>query len=85
MLATKECDQIIEFSFNSKQKSFVIRFLDGSSYLLKISDLPRRLIGNSPDWNSARADQSKTALLVNTSKEVRVINAKTIHNRGKVF
>lgn len=83
MSALKEYEQIVEHSFNPKQECFVVRFLDGSSYVLKISDLPKKLITNSPDWPTATLSKERTSILVNTHKDIKVIAAHIIHARGK--
>lgn len=83
MSAIKEYEQIVEHSFNPKQECFVVRFLDGSSYVLKISDLPRKITTNSPNWQTATLSEDRTSILVNTNKDIKVIAAHIIHSRGK--
>lgn len=81
----EEFERIVEYSFNPKSDNFVVRFLDGSSYTLSISDLPKKLQTKKPAWEEAGLNDDHSALLVTAGKDVRVIPSHVIHARGKVL
>lgn len=81
----QEYERIVEFSFNEKNQRFVVRFLDGSSYVLHVNDLPKKMQTKKPRWVEAQLNKERTALLVNTNKEIRQIHCHIIHSRGKVL
>lgn len=79
----QEYERIVEFSFNPKEGRFVVRFLDGSSYSLGISSLPKKMQTKKPNWEEASLSEDHTSILVNVGKEVRVIPSHMIHARGQ--
>jgi hypothetical protein len=84
-MATAEYESIVEFSFNPKQEKFVVRFLDGKSYALEISALPKKMQTKKPDWEEAYLSGARDAIVVIAAngKEVRDIPAYMIHSKGK--
>jgi hypothetical protein len=83
MQITKEYEHIVEYCYIPKQKKFVVRFLDGSSYVLSIEDLPKKLQTRSPDWENATLSEDNSALIIEANLELREIPAHIIHARGK--
>jgi hypothetical protein len=81
----QEYEIIVEFSFNSKQDSYVVRFLSGESYVLKTTDLPKKLRTRSPEWDKAVLSTTKSALIVKAGNEIRELPAHIIHSRGKLL
>ena len=79
----EEYEHIIEFSFNSRQNKFVVRFLDGKAYALNLADLPQKMQTKKPVWEEAYLSSQKTALIVQAGKEVREIPSHMIHSKGK--
>lgn len=81
----QEYERIVEFSFNPKEERFVIRFLDGSSYSLGITDLPKKMQTKKPKWEDAALSDDRVAIMVNVGNEVRIIPSHMIHARGQVL
>jgi len=81
----KEYETIVEFSFNTKQDTFVVRFLSGESYALKTADLPKKLQTKSPEWDKSVLSKERTSLIFPAGKEWRQIPSHTIHSRGKLL
>ncbi len=79
----KEYERIVEFSYHNKHKRFVIRFLDGTSYVLNIENLPKKLLTRKPDWENTYLSSDRCRLLVTAGEDVRQIPAHIIHSRGK--
>ena len=82
-MSNEEYTIIVEYSFNPRQQSFVVRFLNGESYSLKITDLPKKMLTKKPVWDSTHLNDSKTALIYNAGEEMRQIMFHVIHSRGK--
>lgn len=80
-----EYEVIVEFSFNSKQNSYVVRFLSGDSYVIKTTDLPKKLQTKRPQWDKAALHRDKTSLVVKAGREKRQILSHVIHSRGKIL
>lgn len=78
-----EC--IVEYCYNSKQETFVIRFLNGDFYSLKISDLPKKMLTKKPDWENTKLSPEKNALIYEAGGDLRQILAHTIHAKGKLL
>lgn len=78
----KEYEKIVEFSYNEKQDCFVIRFLDGSLYVLKTENLPQKIKKNKPDWTATYLKNNQSGLIVVSGKEKREIEPYVIHTRG---
>lgn len=78
-----EFARIIEYCYHEKHERFVIRFLDGSSYALKVSDLPKKLQTKKPKWEDAKLSEDQTSLVVFAGNDERQIPAYIIHARGK--
>ena len=74
---------IVEHSYNPKQKCFVVRMLSGNSYVLKLNDLPKKLLTNSPEWDSSMVTPGKDSILVKTHKDIKIINISIIKEKGK--
>lgn len=81
----QEYEHIVEFSFNPKQEKFVVRFLDGKSYVLEITALPKKMQTKKPAWKDAYLSGSRDAIITvaGNGKEVREIPAFIIHAKGK--
>ena len=81
----QEYEHIVEFSFNPKQEKFVVRFLDGKSYAIKISALPKKLQTKKPSWEDAYLSGPRDAIITVTGSgnEIREIPAFMIHAKGK--
>lgn len=82
---SQEYEYIVEFSFNPKQEKFVVRFLDGKSYALEISALPKKMQTKKPSWGTAYLSVSRDAIVTVAANgnEVREIPAFMIHSKGK--
>lgn len=78
-----EYECIVEFSFNPRQQRFVVRFLDGKSYLLDIADLPKKMQTKKPEWENAYLSGDRTSIIVHANKEPREIPAFMIHSKGR--
>jgi len=80
-----EYEHIVEFSFNPRPEKFVVRFLDGKSYVLEVSALPKKMQTKKPAWKDAYLSVSKDAIVTTAGngKEVREIPAFIIHAKGK--
>lgn len=81
----QEYETIVEFSFNAKQEQFVIRFLDGSSYMLKIADLPKKMQTKKPPWKEATLSPNRNSLVVKMEKEIREVLSHMIHSKGTLI
>jgi hypothetical protein len=84
-MAAPEYEIIVEFSFNTKTESFVIRFLTGESYMLPVSELPKKLQTKRPAWEEAEISPSKTAIMFKAGHEMREIPAHIIHSKGTII
>lgn len=80
-----EYEQIVEFCYIPKQENYVIRFLSGECYTLKVTDLPKKMQTKSPDWENAVLSQEKNYILVTAGKELRQIACHVIHSKGKLL
>lgn len=80
----EECQHIVEFSFNSKQPCLMVRFLDGSLYHVKISNLPKKFQSHKPEWSGVTVSDDFSELIVKTTKELKYIPFKTIQKRGEL-
>lgn len=80
-----EFQQIVEFSYHLKDERFVVRFLDGSSYILKISSLPKKLQTKKPKWEESFLSEDRSGLLVRVGKDLRVIPSHVIHSKGEAL
>ncbi len=79
----QEYEIIVEYCFHPKLEHFVVRFLDGSSYILKVEDLPKKLQTKKPDWEDATLSEGKNSILVTAKKDTRQIPAYLIHSVGR--
>ena len=81
----QEYEHIVEFSFIPKQEKFVVRFLDGKSYSLEVSALPKKMQTKKPAWEEAYLSGERDAIVMiaGNGKEVREIPAFMIHSKGK--
>lgn len=60
-----EQETIVEYSFNSKSSCFVVRFLDGSSFVLNTLDLPKKVQFNKRlNWEGTQLTPEKKGLFV---------------------
>ena len=78
----REYAHIVEFSFNPREEQFVIRFLDNSSYVLKVTDLPKKMQTKKPKWEDTELAKDRSALLVPVGDDFRPIPFNIIHSRG---
>ena len=83
METAREYAHIVEYSYNPKNKHFVIRFLDNSSYVLKIDELPKKLQSKKPKWEETKLTNDRSALAVTAGKITRLIPFNIIHSRGQ--
>lgn len=81
----QEFERVVEYSYNEKSACFVVRFLDGSSYLLAIADLPKKMQTKKPEWEEAVLNEDKTAIIVQAGDDLRQIPSHVIHSRGKLL
>lgn len=79
----REFAQIVEFCFIPKEQHFVIRFLDNNSYVLKVADLPKKMLTKKPQWEDAAISPERDSILVQAGGDLRVIPFHIIHARGK--
>jgi len=80
----KEFENIVEYCYHTKHQKFVVRFLDGSSYTLKITDLPPKLQTRKPTWEEAILSPMKSSLVVPCGSGAKEIPSHLIHSRGKL-
>ena len=80
-----EYERIVEYSFNPKQETFVIRFLSGESYALEVSELPKKMLTKKPDWENSYLSNEKDSIIFPAGKDLRMIAAHVIHARGKLL
>lgn len=81
----REFERIVEFCFIEKEQRFVVRFLDGSSYSLPISDLPKKLQTKKSEWNESTLSDDRDSILVKAGKDIHQIPAHIIHARGTIL
>lgn len=81
----EEFERVVEYSFNPKSECFVVRFLDGSSYLLSVADLPKKMQTKKPGWEYAVLNEERTAIIVQAGDDLRQIPSHVIHSRGKLL
>lgn len=81
-MAHEDYERIVEYSYQPKIKRFVIRFLDGSSYVLQVEDLPKKLQTKKPDWDNASLASDNSKILFQAGGESREIPTHIIHSRG---
>ena len=80
-----EYERIVEYSFNPKQETFVVRFLSGESYALNISNLPKKMLTKKPDWKNSYLSDDQDSIIFPAGKDFRLIAAHVIHSRGKLL
>ncbi len=80
-----EYEVIVEYSFNPKTELFVVRFLSGESYALKVNELPKKMCTKKPDWERTRLSDDKKAIIFEASGEERQLIAPVIHSKGKLL
>jgi hypothetical protein len=85
MSDSREYEQIVEFCFLPKEEQFVIRFLDNTSYVLRVADLPKKMLTRKPLWENATVSKDRNALLVLAGSEFREVPAHVIHSRGRLL
>lgn len=78
----REYASIVEFSYNKREEQFVIRFLDNNSYVLKITELPKKMQTKKPKWEETRLSTDRGSLLVPVGNDFRPIPFNVIHSRG---
>lgn len=79
---------IVEYSFNPKSSCFVVRFLDGSSFVLKTSNLPKKVQFNKHlDWESTQLLPSKNGLFVPINSQTGGISIEhnIIRTKGNIL
>ena len=81
----REYEQIVEYCYHPKEEQFVIRFLDNSSYVLRVADLPKKMLTRKPDWENATVTPERSGLLVQAGDEFREIPAHIVHSRGHLL
>ncbi len=82
---SSEYEQIVEYCYHKKQRRFVVRFLDGSSYNLKVEDLPQKLQTKKPVFAEAELADDRAGLLITAGNDTRLIPSHIIHSRGKLL
>ena len=78
----REYTYITEYSFDIKNEHFVVRFLDGTSYILKISDLPAKLQTHKPKWEHAILSDDHSCLIVKAGKSFKNIPFNIVYSKG---
>lgn len=79
----QESEQIVEFSYNPQHEQIVARFLNGDSFLVKITSLPKKLQSKHPNWDRMQLFIDRSRLLVTANNsELREIPSKLIRQRG---
>ena len=81
----EEYEFIVEYSFNAKQETFVVRFLNGDSYALKVLDLPKKMLTKKPKWDNAQLAPDKNAIIYEAGADLRQIMAHVIHAKGRLL
>ena len=82
----QEFEFIVEFSYNPKQETFVVRFLSGESYALGLEQLPKKLLTKKPKWKDTVISSERNSLYIPAGKdEMKVIEAHIIHSKGKLL
>ena len=81
----QEFERIVEFSYNTKSCCFVVRFLDGSSYILKTENLPKKMQTKKPEWKEGVLNEDKSGLMVKAGEDFKLIASHVIHSRGKLL
>ena len=79
----EEFAKIVEYCFYPDPPKFVVRFLDGTSCLVAVHDLPKKYQTKRPAWDRARLSADKSTLLVRCGREIRRLPAHVIHSKGK--
>lgn len=84
----REFETIVEFSYNEKQNAYVVRFLDGTLYIINIDNMPHKLKlkNQNIDWSSAIISTDKKCLEITIpgkkKNSVLQIPSHIIHSRG---
>lgn len=81
---TPETEHIVEYCFSQKQQQFVVRFLDGGSYAIKVAELPKKMLTKKPDWTTAKLATNNQAIVFKAGRELRQIPCKIIRKRGRI-
>jgi len=79
---SREYAHIVEFSYNPREEQFVIRFLDNSSYVLKIVDLPKKFQTKKPKWRESKLSSDHSGIIIQAGGDLRMIPFNIIHSRG---
>ena len=83
METAHEYAHIVEYCYNAKEKQFVVRFLDTTSYIIKIADLPKKLQTKKPKWEEAKLTKDRSSLAIPVGdNDFRLIPSSIIHSRG---
>jgi len=82
----REFHKIIEFSFNKRQKFFIIRFLDGTCLKSFIKHFPIKFQAKSARWTEAVLGSDEETLIVPTEKRKKLkIPAFVLYSSGRTI
>lgn len=85
MKDSREYAVIVEYSYDPKNEQFVVRFLDNSSYVIKVTELPQKMQARKPDWENTVLSEKRDALMVPSGAGYREIQFHVIHARGTLL
>jgi hypothetical protein len=83
--AMREFERIVEYCYQSKEEQFVIRFLDNTSYILRVADLPKKMQTRKPKWEEATLNADQNGIIVQAGEEFREIPSHIVHSRGNLL
>lgn len=83
----KEYEIIVEYSYVVKGSIFVVRFLSGESYSLRVKDLPPKIRKGKPIWQDSVLADDKTEIIIplSKSKKKMTIPCHIIHSKGRAM
>ena len=80
----REFHTIVEFSYNQRKKSFMVRFLDGTCIKVLIDNLAAKYQSTAADWDSAEMAKDKESLNVPAGKKKINIPAHALYAAGRI-
>ena len=81
----REFHTIVEFSYNTKKDTLVLRFLDGTCLRVPIEHLPNKYQIKAANWEKAELNKEKTALFIPAGKKELQVPAFVLYTAGKIL
>ena len=81
----REFHTIVEYSYNIKKSTYIIRFLDGTCLKCPIEHLPSKYQIKSAKWEQAELSTDKTALSVKAGRKKIEVPAYALYAAGRIL